>query len=514
MIEPGQTVGNYTVKAKIGEGGMGAVFLAEHPVIGRKAALKVIHPQHARNAEVVSRFVTEATAINRIGHEHIVEVTDFGRTDAGDFYFIMEYLEGQPLSEVIERAAPLPPSQALGIAAQIADALAASHEHGVIHRDLKPENIFLVSRGEDPAFVKVLDFGLAKLLHTDGAAPRNTRDGMVMGTPFYMAPEQCEGTAEVDERADVYALGVLLFELLTGKVPFGGNRYADVLMKHMTMRPPSVRSLVPEVPPEVDAIVQRALSKDPAQRYPSMTAFREALLEPSSHAAAPSVSIHDDLSERMRWARPMSRAETLLGRKAAPAVGPTTFEQGTGEVHSRETPLRVPRHRGSSFAIVGLAALALLAVSAGLTFGWTTRSAALGAPAPAPPKTVAVTFSSEPAGATVTDAAGVELGTTPLSIQVDRGDQPAAYVFRKPGFQPKAMAVVPNVASSVFAAMQAERSREVADTATHADELRPDDDPPLRAAEPRARRTAGAKAAVRVRADADTDGVLPPSFVR
>jgi len=176
-------------------GGMGDVYLAEHPVIGRKAALKVIHPQHARNADVVARFVNEASAISRIGHEHIVEVTDFGRAPSGDFYFIMEYLEGVALADLIAREAPLQVARALAIAAQIADALTASHAHGVIHRDLKPENVFLVTRGEDQTFVKVLDFGLAKLLHEDGAAPHQTRKGIVMGTPFYMSPSSARARA-------------------------------------------------------------------------------------------------------------------------------------------------------------------------------------------------------------------------------------------------------------------------------------------------------------------------------
>src|SRR6266436_3003537 len=163
MIEVGQTVGNYRVLERIAQGGVGDVYLAEHPVIGRKVALKVIHPQHARNVDVVARFVNEASALSRIGHEHIVEVTDFGRTPAGDFYFIMEYLEGRSLADVVVAEAPFAPARALELAAQIADALAASHAQGVIHRDLKPENVFLVTRGRDPEFVKVLDFGLAKL---------------------------------------------------------------------------------------------------------------------------------------------------------------------------------------------------------------------------------------------------------------------------------------------------------------------------------------------------------------
>ena len=147
MIEIGQTVGNYIVNAQLGEGGMGVVFLAEHPVIGRKAALKVIHPHYARSHEVVSRFITEAKAVNQIGHEHIVDITDFGSTDAGDFYFAMEYLEGSALSDLIQNGPRFSPERAMRICAQIADALQASHDHGVIHRDLKPDNIFLVTHG-------------------------------------------------------------------------------------------------------------------------------------------------------------------------------------------------------------------------------------------------------------------------------------------------------------------------------------------------------------------------------
>ena len=168
MIDVGQTVGNYNITAKLGEGGMGMVFLAEHPVIGRKAALKAIHPHLARSVDTVARFVNEAKAINQIEHEHIVNITDFGNTAAGDFYFIMEHLEGEMLSDAIGRKGGFPPARALNIAAQIADALQASHEHGVIHRDLKPDNVFLITRETTLDFVKVLDFGLAKLTPAGG----------------------------------------------------------------------------------------------------------------------------------------------------------------------------------------------------------------------------------------------------------------------------------------------------------------------------------------------------------
>jgi tRNA A-37 threonylcarbamoyl transferase component Bud32 len=488
MIEVGQTVGNYRVLQKIGEGGMGAVYLAEHPVIGRKAALKVIHPQHSRNADVVARFVNEASAISRVGHEHIVEVTDFGRTDGGDFYFIMEYLEGRSLAEVIAAQAPFPPERALAVATQIADALAASHAHGVIHRDLKPENIFLVPRGEEPDFVKVLDFGLAKLVHDDGTAPHETRAGIVMGTPYYMSPEQCEGAREIDGRADVYALGVVLFEMLTGKLPFGGGSEGEVLMKQMTMLAPAVRSLVPDLPPTLDAIVRRALAKKPAERYPTMASLGEALLAPEGHVPPIELPADADASGVMRAARPMSRAEIKLHRVQQPVLG-------------RLHPAR-RRRMGRAVSSIGLAAFTSLALSAGGTLWWINRRTAASAPAAElTPRTIALSFSSDPDGATVVGPDGAVLGTTPLSIQIARLETPVAYVFEKAGFERKTMSLIPNVPSSVFAAMQAL-------------EPPPADDPPTTAARSPPVTSERERRGRTARHPRDEDDVLAPSFLK
>ena len=519
MIELGQTVGNYRITALLGEGGMGSVFLAEHPVIGRKAALKVIHPQHVRNADVVARFVNEATAINRIGHEHIVEVTDFGRTPDGDFYFIMEYLEGRSLSDLIAREAPLAPEIALDIAAQIADALSACHAQGVIHRDLKPENVMLLARGEQTTFVKVLDFGLAKLVDVDGLATHETRAGVVMGTPYYMAPEQCEGKSELDQRADIYSLGVVLFEMLTGKLPFGGSAYAEVLMKQITMRPPAARSLVPALPEALDLVLHRALAKEPTDRFPTMAAFREALLEPASHGVAPHTSIHDDLSGRIRAARPMSRAEIGLRRSAAPR-SPTTFGASAGEVDDAALD-RVPRNRAPrAVALLAATALGGMALAAGVTYGAMAQRRPGVAEASPGPKLVAISFSSDPDGATVVGADGTPLGTTPLSIRVARAEGPVEYLFRKDGFEPKTMSLIPTVPSSMFALLAREDPREQAPTPPPAVDpaVNPtvdpiaNDDPPL----PRRIATAShhhhTKAVEKLFDDPDEDGVLAPSF--
>src|SRR5499427_5247664 len=346
MIDIGHTIGNYKITAKLGEGGMGVVYLAEHPVIGKKVAMKAIHPELSKNSDVVSRFVTEAKAVNQIGHEHIVDIADFGNTPEGEFYFVMEYLQGESLSDRLRRENRLDAPSALSITGQIADALNASHEQGIIHRDLKPENIFLcVNRGAGRDFVKVLDFGLAKLTLHDQKVTHKTRTGSVMGTPYYMSPEQCEGKIEIDHRADIYSLGVLMFEMLTGKVPFGGDGYGEIIVKHITMPPPSVRSLVPELTPEMDLILYRALAKDRTQRFQSMAELRDALLDPNRYAsAAPVVGIPDDLSGVARAASPMARSEMDIQSKLGPGFGseggvirqsgngPSTLRQGMGEI--------------------------------------------------------------------------------------------------------------------------------------------------------------------------------------
>ena len=280
----GQTVGNYLVKQRVGEGGMGAVYLAEHPTIGKKVALKVLHAEFATNPEVVDRFFQEARAVNSIGHPNIVDIVDYGVIQTGAkgsdqlVYFIMEYLAGQTLAQTIRGDSPLPPERALTIALQVADALAASHRAGIVHRDLKPENIILVQRGRDVDFVKLLDFGIAKLT-TEGRSGNRTRTGLILGTPAYMSPEQCEGSAKVDLRTDIYALGICLYEMLVGRVPFIGEGYGEILVQHITQKPiePSRYRMMS---PHIEQVVLKALEKRPDLRYPTMDEFIRAMADP------------------------------------------------------------------------------------------------------------------------------------------------------------------------------------------------------------------------------------------
>jgi eukaryotic-like serine/threonine-protein kinase len=279
----GERIGNYVVSEKLGEGGMGEVYLARHPQIGKRVALKILHPELAARQEVVTRFFHEAKAVNDIAHPNIVDILDFGSapTAHGELvYLVMELLEGTTLTHVVAQG-PLEPTRAVRILRQVADALVASHERGIVHRDLKPDNIMLVARGRDPEFVKLLDFGIAKVTNAQGSVTK-TRTGMVIGTPTYMSPEQCEGKGDIDHRTDVYALGIVLYELLTGSVPFQGEGYAEVLVKQLTEPPPSLIAQRPSISRYLESVVMKALEKRREDRYATMSELREALANPQA----------------------------------------------------------------------------------------------------------------------------------------------------------------------------------------------------------------------------------------
>jgi len=272
-----ETIGNYRVVRGLGEGGMGTVCLAQHPVIGRKVAIKLLHAELAGHADVVARFFNEARAIHTIGHENIVEILDFGQTERGQPYFIMEFLEGEPLSDTIARG-PMDPGRVATIAEQMCRALSAAHSKGIVHRDLKPQNVQLATKPDGGLRVKVLDFGVAKILESQATAgSARTRTGAVMGTPRYMAPEQCRGAGAVDHRADIYSLGVVLFEMLAGRPPFGAEGVGELFTMHMFQTPPQLTAWCPHVPAHLAAAVMKSLAKDPAERFQSMDELCDAL---------------------------------------------------------------------------------------------------------------------------------------------------------------------------------------------------------------------------------------------
>ncbi|MGZ3407993.1 MAG: serine/threonine-protein kinase [Polyangia bacterium] len=256
----------YRLTRKIGEGGMGAVYEAMHVLLSKPVAVKVLRDKYLDRPEVAQRLVQEARLASSIRHENIVDITDSGATEDGRTFVVMEHLEGQSLSELVKREGALPESRVLEIARQAASALGAAHERGIVHRDVKPENLFLVERGGRD-FVKVLDFGISKTLkpgNVDEESLKLTHTGMVLGTPLYMSPEQARGDEDLDQRIDIWALGVILYECLTAEVPFRATNYLGVISQVLNQEVTPPRKLRPEmrISEAMERVVQKAMARD------------------------------------------------------------------------------------------------------------------------------------------------------------------------------------------------------------------------------------------------------------
>src|SRR5713226_9064027 len=273
----GRMVGSYRIAKLLGEGGMGAVYLGEHPAIGSKVAIKMLHAQYAAKPTIVERFFNEARSVNLIGHDNIVKILDFDVTGEGRHYVVMEFLHGRALQALLQPGRPLPLQRAGPMLLQCCRALQAAHERGIVHRDFKPDNVFLVEQAGRQDVVKLVDFGIAKLAAESGGGM--TQPGTVMGTPAYMSPEQAAGEATIDARSDIYSLGVTMFQMATGKLPFAeaGPSFGKILIAHLQQPPPLPRSIEPGVPEELERIILRTLEKKPEDRYPSMTGLHDAL---------------------------------------------------------------------------------------------------------------------------------------------------------------------------------------------------------------------------------------------
>jgi serine/threonine protein kinase len=269
----------YHLDSRIGTGGMGTVYRATHLLIDRPVAIKVLNPHYVEDEEAQTRFRREARAAGRLQHTNAVTVTDFGRTAEGLVYLVMELLEGHTLRDVLARESPLDTARSVSMMLQVSAAVGAAHEAGIIHRDLKPANIFIVQRKDAPPFVKVLDFGIAKLAAEaldDDDPPTLTQVGAMIGTPRYMSPEQCEGV-KLTPASDVYSLGIILYEMLTGTTPFNGTSPIAIAIKHSTVPPRSPREFVASIPPALEEIVLHALEKSPENRPQDANAFRNEL---------------------------------------------------------------------------------------------------------------------------------------------------------------------------------------------------------------------------------------------
>ena len=357
-LPAGAVVGEYVIESKLGEGGFGAVYRATHPVIGKTAAVKVLHRSFSSNAEIVGRFISEARAVNQIRHRSIVDIFAFGKLPDGRQYYVMELLEGLPLDKFLEQFGRVPLNVALPILRAVAKALDAAHAHGIVHRDLKPENVFLVTHDDGTYFPKLVDFGIAKLLGPDDVANAHakTRTGTLIGTPYYMSPEQCRGIG-VDHRTDIYAFGVMAHRMLSGHMPFDGQSSMDIMMKHVGTPPPSMSSVAPDVPRVLDAAILHMLDKSADARPQTVSAAVDALeaAAVSAGLALASVSGHA-----------LTSSPALMNQRGPAGISANqsgaVARSGITDMAMSSTPARSNR----SVLIVALAAVAIAAIGAGV----------------------------------------------------------------------------------------------------------------------------------------------------
>jgi len=412
----GMVLGSYRILSLIGEGGMGRVYHAEHVKLGRKVALKLLRPEYAVKRDAVGRFFQEARAVNQIGHENIVDITDFVELDSGETYIIMELLHGDDLADIQRQSdQPMPLHRAMQISLQVCDALEAAHKSGIIHRDLKPDNIFIVNHDSRRDYVKLLDFGVAKLLgNEDSQDGWKTAAGSVIGTPAYMSPEQASGIP-VDHRSDIYSLGAILYELFTGHPVFRAKSFGEFVVKHMNHDPIPPRELAdaPSIPSALEAVILRCLEKDPARRYQSVVELREDLARAT--ATVETVIRVNPLQTR-RPSRTRSRRGLMV----------TLVVLGVGVL------------AGVAFFVA--ADLRVDDVTAGPVGGQVPSRKATDADEPSTVGrvvTAKLTLRSNPGGAEVfrSDDLNNSLGKTPLELRLENIGEEVRFVFRLPGYR-------------------------------------------------------------------------------
>jgi hypothetical protein len=365
----GQVVADrYHIIRKLGEGGMGAVYLGEHVKMGRKSAIKVMNPSMASDPDAISRFNREAANASRISHPNVCQIYDFGETPDGTIYLAMEFIEGTALTGIIEREGALPAVRAAKILKQAADALASAHELGIVHRDLKPDNIMIVQGKDGTDIVKVVDFGIAKAVAGDETGQKVTKTGLVVGTPEYMSPEQLSGD-KLDGRSDIYSLGLVFYRMLTGVLPFQADSAQETMIKRLTDEPMPLAVARPDItfPPELQGVLDKALARLPADRYANAAQFgREA------EAAVAGLAL-----PRTRVAEPASSAATQLMDSGAARKGVPPRSGGAPTRAGRAVPAR-------SFPLVpvlggvgGVGVIAVVAVLVMSRLGGKTPPAAL-----------------------------------------------------------------------------------------------------------------------------------------
>jgi serine/threonine-protein kinase len=429
---------------------MGKVYLAEHPGIGRQAAVKVLTPSDAADPQIVSRFITEARAANAIRHPNIVDIYDSGVLPSGTPYIVMEFLDGETLKDALARG-PLALEDVVDWGCQVAEALAAAHAHDVVHRDLKPENLFLIAdpRRLGRKQVKVLDFGIAKLQRRTIEHVHKTRTGALLGTPLYMSPEQCMSHKDIDTRTDIYSLGVILYEMVAGRRPFESDGVYAVISMHINEPPVSPATYRPDLPRDLEAIIMQALAKAPAARQESMAVLHSRLELARGNPAASSEALARAQHE---WLRPV--ALTHAPQSTLPELKTLGDTAVSKQVTGKTTAVRGPARMRLALAgavvalLVGLYALNPLGTKPAPARPTHTPAPvapipAAPAPAPAVPLPIEIGLDSVPTGASVL-VDDVLVGTTPTTFKTAKTGEPVEFTFRTPGFEAEKIRALPS----------------------------------------------------------------------
>jgi serine/threonine-protein kinase len=374
-LQPGTTIGEYQIERELGRGGMGAVYAARHPIIGKRVAIKVLDAAFSRDGALVQRFLDEARAVNKIGHPNIIDVFSFGQLPDGRHYFVMEFLEGETMAAWLGRGRP-DTAEARRLLLQVCEALEAAHREGIIHRDLKPENLWIARPKHGEPFMKVLDFGIAKLIAPE-AATNITKTGTIMGTPHYMSPEQCTGRG-VDHRADIYSLGVIIFQIFCGRLPFEDGSVAELMSAQLTKAPPRPSELA-AISPGMETLVLSCLDKNPANR-PASAAELGRRLRDAAMVGGVVTAIQ----------APFRRTdEASAATKKGFATGLPTLLAGSAEARSQ-----VPKKHARLLLVSATVVVAALGLWLALRGGGKPR---VTAPVPSPPQTVAKPALAPPA---------------------------------------------------------------------------------------------------------------------
>ncbi|MCC7380683.1 MAG: serine/threonine protein kinase [Deltaproteobacteria bacterium] len=479
-LPAGAVVGEYRVDHKLGEGAFGKVFRGQHPVIGKEVAIKVLAKRYAADPQIVSRFIAEARAVNQIQHRNIIDIFAFGQLPDGRHYYVMELVQGRPLDELLREKGRFPLDEAVPILFGIARALDAAHAKGIAHRDLKPANVFVTTDEEGRPSAKLLDFGIAKLLGPEVESSHKTRTGSPIGTPYYMSPEQCRADP-VDHRTDIYSFGVMVYQLLSGRLPFRASNYLEILMQHLEKTPEPPSSVAKDLPPALDRVVLWMMAKRAEDRPPNLQTAMRALIEAAAEAgiAMSSLSISGSgagAASGERVPLPLPLPPPVV----APDVSQTMAPAGLANtaINAGEDAIAAPPRRGgigvaAALGLVLVAAAAILLTL--LTREVPVPASAPPAPASAPPAAagvdrapvmaptspahpappaspsdpvaapskVSLRIEGEPRGARILGPGGEKLGEIPCVIELPRGPEPVELTIRAPGHRPLKQTITP-----------------------------------------------------------------------